>query len=97
LTLTVRVSQNNFSTTNASALGMHAYTTSPQKSCILDSGASSHMTGITQKFISLSMSTAHPSVKIIDGTHSPILGNGVVQATPSLTLTDVPLCSTISC
>ena len=35
------------------------------------------------------MSTAHPSVKIADGTHSPVLGNGTVQATPSLTLTDV--------
>jgi len=47
------------------------------------------MTGITQKFISLNMSTAYPSVKIADGTHSPVLGNEVVQATPSLTLTDV--------
>jgi len=47
------------------------------------------MTGITQKFVFLNMSTAHPSVKIADNTHSPILGNGVVQATLSLTLTDV--------
>ena len=35
------------------------------------------------------MSTAHPSVKIADGTQSPVLGNGVIQATPSLTLTDI--------
>jgi len=35
------------------------------------------------------MSTAHPSVKIIDGTRSPVLVNGVTQVTPSLTLTDV--------
>ena len=47
------------------------------------------MTDITQKFVSLNMSTAHLSVKIVDGTHSPVLGNGVVQTTPSLTLTDV--------
>jgi len=47
------------------------------------------MIGITQKFVSLNMSTAHPSVKITDGTHSHVLGNGVVQATPSLTLTDI--------
>ena len=47
------------------------------------------MTGITQKFVSLNISTAHSSVKIADGTHSYILGNGVVQATPSLTLTNV--------
>ena len=32
------------------------------------------------------MSNAHPSVKITDGTHSPVLGNGVVQVTPSLTI-----------
>jgi len=47
------------------------------------------MTGITQKFISLNMSNAHPSVKIVDATHSPVLGNRVFQATPSLILTDV--------
>ena len=47
------------------------------------------MTGITQKFVSLNMSTAHPSVKIADATHSPVLGNEVIQSTPSLTLTDV--------
>jgi len=44
------------------------------------------MIGITQKFVFLNMSTAHPSVKIADGTHSPVLDNGVVQVTPSLTL-----------
>ena len=47
------------------------------------------MTSITQKFVSLNMSTAHPSVKIADGTHSSVLGSGVVQAPPSLTFTDV--------
>jgi len=57
---------------------MHAYTASPQKPWILDIGASSHMTDITQKFIFLNMSTVHPSVKITDGTHSPVLGNKVV-------------------
>jgi len=40
------------------------------------------MIGITQKFVCLNISTAHPSVKIVDGTHSPVLGNGVVQTTP---------------
>ena len=47
------------------------------------------MTGIKQEFASLNLSRAHPSVKIADGTHSFVLGNGIVQATPSLTLTDV--------
>jgi len=47
------------------------------------------MTDITQKFVSLNMFIIHPSVKIADGIHSPILSNEIVQATPSLTLTDV--------
>ena len=46
-------SQNNLSATYASASGMHAYTVSPQKLWILDSGASSHMTVIKQKFVFL--------------------------------------------
>ena len=47
------------------------------------------MTDIKQKFVSLNLSSVQPSVKIADNTHSPLLGNGVVQAAPSLTLTDV--------
>ena len=47
------------------------------------------MTDITQKFVSLNMFIIHPSVKIVDGTHSLVLGNRVVQATPSLTLTNI--------
>ena len=35
------------------------------------------------------MSAAHPSFKIPDGIHSPVLGNEIVRAYPSLTLTDV--------
>jgi len=52
------------------------------------------MTGIKQKFISLKFSNTYPSVKIADDTQSPVLGNEIIQATPSLTLTDV--CSKIS-
>jgi len=81
--------QNNLLATHASASDMHAYTVSSQKLWILDSGASFHMIGIKQKFVSLTLSSVRPSVKIVDGTHSPVLGNAVVQATPSLTLTDV--------
>ena len=44
------------------------------------------MIGTKQEFVSLNLSRVHPSVKIADGTYSLILGNEVVQATPSLTL-----------
>ena len=47
------------------------------------------MTCTKQEFVLLNLSRVHPSVKIADGTDSLVLGNGVVQATPSLTLTDV--------
>jgi len=47
------------------------------------------MTGIKQKNISLNLSNKFSFVDIADGTQSPVLGNGVVQATSSLTLTDV--------
>jgi len=44
------------------------------------------MTGIKDKFTSLHLFTQFSSVNIVDGTQSPILGDGVVQATPSLNL-----------
>jgi len=47
------------------------------------------MRGTKQEFVSLNLSRVHPSVKIVDGTHSPVIGNVIVQATLSLTITDV--------
>ena len=80
-------SQNNHSTTHASSSGMD--TASSSRPWILDSGASSHMTHIQNKFDSLHLSNKFSSVNIADGTQSPVLGNGVVHATSSLTLADV--------
>lgn len=47
------------------------------------------MTGIKEKFHSLSFSDKFPSVHIVDGSFTPVLGDEVVQATPSLTLTNL--------
>ena len=47
------------------------------------------MTSIKQKIVSLNLFNKFPSSNIADGTKSLVLGNRVVQATPSLTLTDV--------
>ena len=47
------------------------------------------MTDIKQKFVSLKLSNKFSTVNIADGTQSPVLSNGVVQATLPLTLTDV--------
>jgi len=82
-------SQNGHSATHVSSSGRHTYTTLPQNPWVLDSGASSHMTGNKEKFMSLNLPSTYPSVKIVDGFQSPVLENGVIRATPSLTLTDV--------
>ena len=68
---------------------MNTYIASSQKPWILDSGASSHITGIKQNFDLLNLSDKFPFINIADGIWSPVLGNRVVQVTPSLTLTDV--------
>ena len=83
--------------TRLSSSGMSAHNASPVKPWILDSKASSYMTGIKQKFVSLNFSNKFPLVNIADGIQSPILGNGVVQVTSSLTLTDVFLNFLLAC
>ena len=47
------------------------------------------MTGIKDKFTSLHLFTQFSSVNIADGTQSPVLGDEVVQVTPSLNLKNV--------
>ena len=47
------------------------------------------MTGIKDKFTSFHLSTQLSSINIVNGTQYPVLGNGVVQATPSLNLKNV--------
>ena len=54
------------------------------------------MIGIKDKFTSLHLFTQFFSVNITDGTQSPILGEGVVQDTPSLNLKKCVICFKIS-
>jgi len=49
---------------------MNAYIVSPHRPWILNSGASSHMTDIKDKFISLHLFTQFFSINIADGTQS---------------------------
>ena len=69
-----RLCQLEFSRKSHSAThaGMHVYTTSPQKPYILDLGVSSYVIGIKQNFILLNLSNTYPSIKIVDGTQSPV-------------------------
>jgi len=57
---------------------MNAYITSHHKPWILDSGDSSHITGIKNKFTFLHLFIQFSSVNIVDGTQSPVLGDKVV-------------------
>ena len=47
------------------------------------------MIGIKDKFTFLHLFTQFSSINITDGTQSPVLGDGVVQATLSLNLKNV--------
>jgi len=81
--------QTGYSSTHPSSLGMNAYIASPHRPWILDSGVSSHMIGIKDKFTSLHLFTQFSSVNIADGTQSSVLGDRVVHATPPLNLKNV--------
>jgi len=81
--------QTGHSSTHLSSSGMNVYIVSPHRPWILDSGASSHTIGIKDKFTSIHLSTKISSVNIADGTQSPVLGDGVIQATPFLNLKNV--------
>jgi len=68
---------------------MDVYIASPHRPYILDSGASSHMTGIKDKFTSLHLFKQFSYVNIVDSTQSHVLDNGIVQATASSNLTNM--------
>jgi len=66
---------------------MDAYIASSSRPWIIDSGVSSHMACIQNKFDSLNLSKKNSSVNIADDTQSRMFGNEVVHASPSLTFT----------
>ncbi|KAL0347817.1 UNVERIFIED_CONTAM: hypothetical protein Scaly_1797700 [Sesamum calycinum] len=58
------------------------------ESWVIDSGATSHLTG-NRSFFQLSPLPKFPPVRLADGSYSPISGSGTVQPTVYLTLTNV--------
>ncbi|KAK4385641.1 Retrovirus-related Pol polyprotein from transposon RE2 [Sesamum angolense] len=56
---------------------------------MIDSGATSHLTGNRSHFLTLSTSPKFLPVRLADGSYSPISGSGTVQPTANLTLTNV--------
>ncbi|KAL0313653.1 UNVERIFIED_CONTAM: hypothetical protein Scaly_2913400 [Sesamum calycinum] len=66
-----------------------AFNASHGESWVIDSGATSHLTGNRSHFLTLSTSPKFPPVRFADGSYSPISGSGTVQPTAYLTLTNV--------
>ncbi|KAK4391658.1 Retrovirus-related Pol polyprotein from transposon RE2 [Sesamum angolense] len=59
------------------------------ESWMIDSGATSHLTGNRSSFLTFSTSPKFPPVRLADGSYSPISGSGTVRPTDYLTLTNV--------
>ncbi|KAL0335244.1 UNVERIFIED_CONTAM: Retrovirus-related Pol polyprotein from transposon RE2 [Sesamum radiatum] len=66
-----------------------AFIASHGESWMIDSGATSHLTGNRSSFLTFSTSPKFPPVRIADGSYSPISGSGTVRPTDYLTLTNV--------
>ncbi|KAM7509193.1 hypothetical protein LguiA_019646 [Lonicera macranthoides] len=56
---------------------------------ILDSGATDHMTGISEFFSSDTLCAGNQKVKIANGSFAAVAGKGTIIVSPSLTLKDV--------
>ncbi|XP_078433700.1 uncharacterized protein LOC144704992 [Wolffia australiana] len=72
-----------------SSPGTPSTSTPHHTSWIIDSGASSHMTGFPSILTSFRPDTSIPDVRIADGRSCPVLGSGQSHATPSLPLQQV--------
>ncbi|KAL0405896.1 UNVERIFIED_CONTAM: Retrovirus-related Pol polyprotein from transposon RE2 [Sesamum latifolium] len=77
------------SATPATAFSLGAFVASHGDSWMIDSGATTHLTGNRSHFSSLSISHNSLSVRLADGSYSPISGYGTVQPTDHITLTNV--------
>ena len=72
-----------------SSPGTPSISTPHMTSWVIDSGASSHMTGIPSVLTSYWPETSIPDVRIADGRSCPVLGSGQSRATSSLPLQHV--------
>ena len=82
-------SKASISTANlASTSGTHAFLAF-RSSCVIDLGASAHMTGTPSTLSFLILTTAYPPLSIADGLSCSVKGYGSTKLTPSLTLHNV--------
>ena len=79
----------SFSILASSGISYLAFNTSrtiSDDSWIIDSGASNHMTSAQKNFFTYSSCSGHDKFCIADGSLSPIIWQGSVKCTPSITL-----------
>ena len=69
--------------------GRPSISTPHMTSWVIDSGASSHMTGFPSVLTSYRPETSIPDVRIADGRSCPVLGSGQSRATSSLPLQNI--------
>ncbi|KAL0370960.1 UNVERIFIED_CONTAM: Retrovirus-related Pol polyprotein from transposon RE2 [Sesamum angustifolium] len=74
---------------SATPSSLGTFIASHGKSWMIDSGATSHLTGNRYSFLTFSPSPKFPPVRLVDGSYSPISGSGTVRPTDYLTLTNV--------
>ncbi|KAL0323603.1 UNVERIFIED_CONTAM: hypothetical protein Sangu_1979600 [Sesamum angustifolium] len=74
---------------SATSSSPDAFIASHGESWMIDSNATSYLTGNRSHFLTLSTSPKFLPVHLADGSYSPISGSGTVQSTANLTLTDV--------
>jgi hypothetical protein len=63
--------------------------TAKSKPWIIDTGATNHMTGASDLFISYTPCSGKDKVRVADGSMVPIAGRGSIQCTKSLSLSHV--------
>ena len=82
-------SQASTSTANLASTSRTQAFLASRSSWVIDSGASTHMTGTPSTLSSLTPTTAYPPVSIADGRSCYVKGYGSTKPTPSLTLHNV--------
>ena len=87
--LQLKVTDSAATATRATSSSTSAFLASKNPSWIIDSGASSHMSGTRNLFTRLSQLSDIQSVVIVDGRSCLIFGEGVVQVSSQLSLENV--------
>ena len=91
--LQMQVTQSTTTVSHITISGTHVLLASQDSDWIIDSGASSHMTGTRDLFTRLSQLSDINSISIADVRSCPVAGEGAVHISSQITLEKVPFVS----